>query len=191
MLFRKRQQVIICIVAGLLATDFVLFGYLPLKNRLNAIEQARTAQDSVIAKAATQCGRLPAIREQLQELQKVVADFEANVPVQKSIGVFLQQIADMMSRYHLSEQVVTPSKEIKANGLNCIAVDMRCKGKLAQIFEFYKSLQDMDRLVRIEQVSLTNDTDLSGQVSMQTMAVIYYRPQGESSKALPGASEKT
>ena len=192
MLFRirKRQQVIICIVAGLFVADFVLFGYLPLKNRLNAIKKARTAQNSVIAKAATQREHLPAIGQQLEELQKVAADFEANVPTRQSIGVFLQQIADLMSQYNLSEQVVTPSKEIKAGGLNCIPVDMQCKGKLSQIFEFYERLQDLDRLVRIEQVSLKNDIDFSGQVSMKTMAVIYYRSQGESNRVFSGASAK-
>lgn len=190
MLFRKRQQVIICIVAGLLVADFVLFGYLPLKNRLEAIKQARAAQNTVIAKAATQRERLPAIRQQLQGLQRVVTDFEANVPAQKSIGEFLQQIANLMSQYNLSEQVVAPSKEIKGDGLNCIPIDMQCKGRLAQMFEFYECLQDLDRLVRIEHVTLTNDPDLSGQVNMQTRAVIYYRPQGESNRVFSRASEK-
>jgi Tfp pilus assembly protein PilO len=110
------------------------------------------------------------------------------VPAQKSIGEFLQQIADLMSQYNLSEQVVAPSREIKGDSLNCIPIDVQCKGKLAQMFDFYKRLQDLDRLVRIERVTLTNDTDLSGQVSMQTQAVIYYRLQGESSKVLLGAS---
>jgi Tfp pilus assembly protein PilO len=165
-------------VSGLLAADFVLFGYLPLQKRLKPIKQARTAQNSVIAKAAEQRGRLPEIRGQLQELQRVVADFETNVPEQKSIGVFLQQIASLMSQYNLTEQVVTPSKEIQGDGLNCIPIDMQCKGKLAQMFKFYERLQDLDRLVRIEQVSLTNDPDFSGQVSMETVVVIYYRPTG-------------
>ena len=190
MLFRKRQQVIICIVAGLFVADFVLFGYLPLKNRLKAIKQARTAQNTVIAKAATQRERLPALREQVQGLQSVVADFEANVPAQKYIGEFLQEIANLMTQHNLSEQVVAPSKEIEGDGLHCIPVDVQCKGKLARIFEFYQRLQDLDRLVRIEQVSLTNDTDLGGQVSMQTRAVIYYRRQGESNRVFSGASEK-
>ena len=50
-----------------------------------------------------------------------------------------------------------------------------CKGSLKQIFEFYKALQGLDRLVRIEQVKLVNDNDFSGRVSMHTEAVIYYR----------------
>jgi hypothetical protein len=37
-------------------------------------------------------------------------------------------------------------------------------------------LQRLDRLVRIESVKLVNSDDLSGQVSMQTRTVVYYRP---------------
>lgn len=189
MLFRKRQQVIICIVAGLFLADFVLFGYLPLNSRLKAIKRARTAQNSVIAQAAMQRERLPVITRQLEGLRGIETDFGASVPAQKSIGEFLQQIADLMTQYNLSQQVVAPSKEIKGDGLNCIPINMQCKGKLAQMFEFYKSLQDLDRLTRVERVRLTN-TDLSGEVSMQTMAVIYYRPQSESDKILHRTSEK-
>jgi Tfp pilus assembly protein PilO len=72
--------------------------------------------------------------------------------------------------------VVAPGEEIKADKLNCMPVNMQCKGKLGQIFEFYRQLQRLDRLVRIESVKLVNSDDLSGQVSMQTRTVVYYRP---------------
>ena len=52
---------------------------------------------------------------------------------------------------------------------------MRCKGELAQMSEFYRQLQAQDRLVRIEKVTLSNDDNFSGQVSMETEAVVYYR----------------
>jgi hypothetical protein len=48
---------------------------------------------------------------------------------------------------------------------------------LAKIFEFYKQLQSLDRLVRVEQVKLENDGDFSGEVTMQTKTVIYYRAE--------------
>jgi Tfp pilus assembly protein PilO len=54
---------------------------------------------------------------------------------------------------------------------------MQGKGRLKQIFEFFGRLQSLDRLVRIEQVKLVNDRDFSGEVSMQTKAVIYYRTE--------------
>ena len=48
---------------------------------------------------------------------------------------------------------------------------------IKQVFEFYKSLQGLDRLVRLEPVKLAHDSDFSGEVSSQTKAVIYYRTQ--------------
>jgi len=181
----------ICVVAGLFVADFIWFGYLPLQRRLTALNRAKAAQDRLIVKATLQRQQLPVLEEQLQQLQTLVADFEANVPTQRSLGVFLQQIANLMSEHNLSEQVVTPGKEIKADGLSCIPVGMQCTGRLVQIFEFYKRLQGLDRLVRIEQVRLTNDTDFSGQVSMQTKAFIYYRPQVGSNRELSLVSGKT
>jgi len=56
---------------------------------------------------------------------------------------------------------------------------MQCKGGVEQIFEFFKSLQNLDRLVRIEQIKLVNDQDFTGQASMQTKAVVYYRAEAE------------
>jgi Tfp pilus assembly protein PilO len=70
--------------------------------------------------------------------------------------------------------VIEPHKEVKGEKLNCIPVNIQCKGKLDRIFEFYRRLQGLDRLVRIEQVKLTNDSDYDGQVTMEARAVIYY-----------------
>jgi Tfp pilus assembly protein PilO len=80
-----------------------------------------------------------------------------------------------MNEHDLKEQVITPGAEVEAERFRCIPVSMQCKGKLSQIFKFYHQLQALDRLVRIEQVRLSNDSGYDGQVSMETKAVIYYR----------------
>jgi len=74
---------------------------------------------------------------------------------------------------------MTPGREIEADKLNCIPVSMQCKGELAQIFRFYRQLQDMDRMVRIEKVMLTNDSSYNGRASMTTEVVVYYRTKVE------------
>ncbi|UCG59918.1 MAG: type 4a pilus biogenesis protein PilO [Phycisphaerales bacterium] len=180
-MFRERLQIWIYVVAVMLVADFVMFGYLPLHERMKSVNQTKTEQALVIAKASAESKQLPALRQQLQKLQKAVSGYEANVPTQRSLGAFLQQIANIMTEQDLSEQVVAPGTEIEADDGNCIPVDVKCKGSLAQLFEFYKRLQSMDRLVRIEHVELMNDSDFTGQVSMQTKAVVYYRPNAEQS----------
>jgi len=175
--FRERQQILICVVAAVMVAGFVLFRYLPLQKKRKALKQTKAAQVLAVAKASDEQKQLPMLKEQLLKLQKVAGNYDANIPAQRDLGAFLHKIADLMNRQKLTEQVVQPGDEMKAGEFNCIPVNIQCKGELTQIFEFYKQLQGLGRLVRIEQVKLVNEKDFSGTVTMQTNAVIYYRPQ--------------
>jgi Tfp pilus assembly protein PilO len=177
MLFRGKQQLTICVAACVIIGGFVLFRYLPLRRRLKAARQTKAAQTLTIAKGTADGKQLPLLKEQLLELQRELENYEANIPERSDIGVFLQRIAGLMNEHDLRGQVIEPRKEIKAEKLNCIPVNMKCKGRLTQIFEFYRRLQGMDRLIRIEQVKLFNDSDFSGEVAMEAKAVIYYKAQ--------------
>ena len=177
MKFRERPQLVIFATAGVMIGGFILFRYLPLRKRMKTAQEARAAQALGITRAEAQSKELPALKEQLQKLEAVAGKFHANVPRQRDLGTFLQYIAGLMNEHHLQEQLIEPGKELETEGLNCIPVSMQCKGKLEQIFEFCKSLQGLARSVRIEQVTLENGREFSGEVSMETKAVIYYRPE--------------
>jgi Tfp pilus assembly protein PilO len=179
MLFEERGQVVICVVAVVMVSGFVLFRYLPLQKKMKAVRQRRDVQRLAIAKASTESRQVPAVKEQLLQLQMAVENYEANVPAQRDLGVFLHRIANLMNEHNLREQLVQPGKEVEVRELNCIPVSIRCRGRLEQIFEFFKSLQGLDRLVRIERVKLENKSDFSGEVIVQTKAAIYYRPEAE------------
>lgn len=173
--FRDRQQVTICAMAAAIVCVFVLFWYLPLRSKTSAIKHAKAERAMSIAKGAADARQLPLLEEQLLKLEAKLGDYEANIPEQRSHGVFLHRIAELMKEHNLSEQVITPGEELEADKFNCIPVSMRCKGKLAQISEFYRRLQNLDRLVRIEKVKLSNDNSYSGQINMETEVVVYYR----------------
>jgi Tfp pilus assembly protein PilO len=173
--FGQRQQVIICVVAVAIVCVFLLFWYLPLHNQMKTIRQTEDAQALLIAKGAADSKQLPLLKEQLLQLQARLGNYETNIPEQNTFGSFLGRITDLMNQNNLKEQEVKPSEEVKTDKLNCIPVSIRCKGELAQIFRLYRQLQTLDRLIRIEQIKLSNDGKYKGQVSMETKAVIYYR----------------
>ena len=179
MFFQKRQQTIICILAGAIVCVFVLFWYLPLRKQMKTIEQAKSEQTLAIAKGDADGRQLTMLKEQLQQLQADFGEYEANIPEQRSVGTFLGKIADLMNENNLKDQQITPGREIEAEKPNCIPVSRHCKGELSQIFKFYRQLQDMDRLVRIEKVKLTNDSSYNGRASMATDVVVYYRTKVE------------
>lgn len=177
MLFRERQQMLICVVAGALIAGFVLFRYLPLRKRIKAVEHTRASQKAAAIKVLAESGQLPVLKERLQKLKTVVGDYDAKMPGRRNLGVFLHKIANLMNEHDLREQLIQPAQEVEAEGLNCVPVSMQCKGRLGQIFNFFGSLQTLERLVRIERIKLENDKDFNGELSMRTEAVIYYRPE--------------
>lgn len=164
----------ICAAAVLLVGGFVLFRYIPLRNKIKTVNQTKAAKMRDRSEGLAQGELLPVLEEKLEKLKQSIGNYEARIPQERNLGVFLGTIADLMNQHNLKDHVVKPGDRIEAEELNCIPVNIQCKGKFADVFEFYKQLQAMDRLVRIEQIKLTNGTDFSGEVTMETKAVIYY-----------------
>lgn len=176
---RQRQQMLILVSAGLLVGGFVLFRYLPLRKQTKILRQSIADRQALISQAAAKRQQLPLMQQKLSKFQERVENYEKNIPVQIDIGGFLGKVADLMTQHNLTEQVIQPKEEVAVEKLNCIPVTMKCSGSLAQIRQFYQSLNDMDRLVRVEKFELTNDRDFAGQVSMVTEAVIYYASEAK------------
>jgi Tfp pilus assembly protein PilO len=173
--FREKKQIIICLVAIMSIGGFVLFRYLPMHKTFKAVEQLKTAQRLIIAKGISDSEQLPLFTDQLTKFKEGIGDYENSIPQQKTLGLFVHQMADLMNQHQLEEQEIAPGAETETDGLNCIPVSIQCKGQLKQIFTFFRELQGLDRLIRIQQVKLINDQDFRGQVSMETDVVIYYR----------------
>jgi len=176
-MFRDKQQILIWAVAGGIIAGFFLFRLLPLRKKLQAANDARSAKMLAAAEARAQIEQLPALEQELEQLKTRVGDFDAKIPDHRDLGQFLHRIADLMNEYDLRDQQIQPRDEIEADRLHCIPVSMECKGGLKQVFDFFTSLQSLSRLVRIEQVRLQNDNEFSGQVTMKTEAVVYYSSQ--------------
>jgi len=169
----RKQQRWVYVIAALFVCDFVACGYLPSRQRLTALERVGTQQHKTIALAAAQSAELPGLERRLRDMKKAVEGFDLRVPADRALGTFLQQIAGIMTDCRLVEQVVLPGKELKTNDLNCVPIHVACKGTLADLFRFFARLQSLDRLVRVEKVAMENDTNLTGQISVQVEAVIF------------------
>ena len=142
-------------MAAAIVGGFVLLRYLPLRKRIEVVEQAKAERILAVTKGQAQSKQLPVLEEQLLKLQRSIGNYQARIPQQRELGAFLRKIADLINEHNLKEQVIAPAEGIETEELHCIPVSMQCKGKLAEIFEFYKQLQALDRLVRVEQVKLT------------------------------------
>ncbi|MHC4187492.1 MAG: type 4a pilus biogenesis protein PilO [Planctomycetota bacterium] len=177
MQLQKNRQVVIFSMIVVMTSAFVCFRYLPLNKKMKAVENLRQENQVLISRASIESQRFLELQEELQKLKKKVENYDTQIPAERDLGGFLQKITSLMDEHRLTEQNVQPGKEINIEDLTCIPVSMKCKGRTGQIFEFYKSLQKLDRAIRIECVELINDEDLNGEVTMNTHASVYYAAQ--------------
>jgi len=177
MRFWNRQQLIIVFLIVAMAAGFLQLRYFPVRRRIKAANQAKQQQQMVITKAAAQIQQLPYLAKEVEELKAGIGNFEAKVPSSRQLGPFLQQITNVMNKHNLREQSVQPDKEVELalEDIKCIPINIKCKGRLKQVFSFFKSLKKLDRMVRLQQVELKSDNDFVGDVSMQIKVAIYYQ----------------
>lgn len=189
--FFQRRQLIVLAAAGVGFLAFLLLRYVPLQKCKAAVKQAKLARQLDVARTQTESEQLPQLRRQLKKLRASAGSFQAKVPSGRCYGLFLERITGLMNRCHLQDQSVQPRREVAISIgtqsqqlINCIPVNIRCSGRLRQIFEFFKLLQQLDREIRIARVELTNrdylhkDPRLDGsEVNMETEVCIYYTAQ--------------
>jgi Tfp pilus assembly protein PilO len=189
-----RQQIWVLVVGVLFVADFVFYGYMPSHRRLQALAHARAQHEQVIDAAMARSEALPALEQRHKEMARLVRRYDDYVPNESALGVFLRQIPNIMAEHELTNQVMVPKERIQVGELSCIPVQMNCTGTLDGIFGFFSDLADLHRLVRIEKVTLKNDSGYAGSVTMQTEAVIFCRPpklQGTASQAADRLREMT
>ena len=80
-----------------------------------------------------------------------------------------------MNACKLTDQLVQPGEELKSDQLCSIPLKLECRGSLEQLFAFFQAMEDMDRLVRLEEVQFENDSDFSAVVKLNAKANVYYQ----------------
>jgi Tfp pilus assembly protein PilO len=171
----EKKQIVMSVAVVTLAAAFVFFQYLPLDRKAKKLKAANMGllTDSTITSARIEA--LPELYKEIEKIKEQVGNFDAKIPADRSHGLFLQDLTSVMQKHGLGELVVQPGTETGTLGLSQIPVNIRCKGKLEQIFEFFKSLENFERIIQIEGISLAADNTFDGTVTMQAKVNIFYR----------------
>ena len=170
----EKQQIIIIIVALVLTAGFTLLRFMPMARRKAKLAEAKETTAIEIDSLKLKSARLDSMRKELAELQKDLENYDSQIPTGRNFAALWKQIADVMKDHGLSDQLVQPETEIHGERISCIPISLQCSGTLKQIFALFDSLAGLDRLIRVEDVQLLNDSEYNGNVRMQAKANVYY-----------------
>jgi len=165
------------ILMGLLLAAAALgaYQYYPVHVQRKALRQILSKQNDKLDEIRTYSEKLPMLHRQVLELEPRAEEFSRLFPEEQGFSQLWQQIAEIMNGNHLSDQLVRPGQINCSEGFCSIPLEIQCSGTFENIFEFFRSLERFDRLIRLEEVHLSNASDLSGTLTLQAKAKIFYQ----------------
>ncbi|MBN1788324.1 MAG: type 4a pilus biogenesis protein PilO [Sedimentisphaerales bacterium] len=170
-----KKQFVMSIAVVVLTIAFVLFQFIPLSRKAKILKAANVnliaANRAVLEKQKA----LPKIHREIERTEEEIGNFDMKIPVDRSYGSFLEKLTLAMEQQGLTEFMVQPGVEVEINDKFQIPVKVKCKGTLGQIFDFFKVLETFERVIQIEEISLTNSSEADGNVEMQSNMNIFYR----------------
>lgn len=171
----EKKQVQIIVIATVIILGFGVLWFYPLARGMTDIRQFRSAQDLAVAQLRGYNMAIPLLRKQADELRVSLEGYSRSIPPNRQFADLWHQMADVMNRHNLQEQIVQPGGETTGPTVGCIPITIQCSGTLKQIFGFLKSLADFERVIRIEKLQLLNDADFSGRIKLGADARVYYQ----------------
>ncbi|MHC4288172.1 MAG: type 4a pilus biogenesis protein PilO [Planctomycetota bacterium] len=170
-----KQQVIILGLSVVMLCGFGVFQYIPMVRQKHAILEGMAQQDQLSEKICSQSALLAELKQRGKQLQEKLIPFTKKVPQTRQFSQLWQQIADVMNECKLTDQLVQPGKELKSDQLCSIPLTLECRGSLKQVFAFFQAMENMDRLIRFEEVKFENDSDFNALVKLNAKANVYYQ----------------
>lgn len=171
----ETKQLILFGVGIALIIGVGFFRCRPLLARTRHLKIAKSSQMTENAGIRTQMLELPKIGNKMRSLRTEIGEYYGKIPRNREFASLWDQIAAMMQSLKLRDQLIQPDQEVLGSEINSISITIKCAGSFTQLFEFFKLLDDFERVVRIEQIKLTNSQTDSGIVTMDAKAKIYYQ----------------
>lgn len=171
----EKKQFVMSIAVIAITVVFLFVQYLPLNGKARELKAKNVLLISEISSLGNRLDVLPELHQEIEKLRQQNGDFDAKIPVGRAHGEFLQSLASVMKQQGLGELIIQPGEEVQAGEIFRIPVYIRCEGKLIHIFKFFKAMESFQRIIQIEEISMTGSNKFDGTLTMQAKTNIFYR----------------
>lgn len=173
--FAKAQYVLAAstlLVAGL----FYMAAFRPQAQQLADLTDQIAGKKAELVLDRSQTDRLPRITSELQSLKARLAGFK-KLPSDPQLGQFIDEITQLSQQQTLRQLVVEPGVPKRDELFSEQPISMSFDGDFLAAWDFIRQLEDMQRLTRVKDVTITSDDDQPG-VHVNLSVNMYYGEAG-------------
>lgn len=158
MRIERDQLCTILIVLGLVAI-YAVGVWIPHRKRTeNVRRQIKEATQQLEVDRANS-RKLDSLARKVFDLKQVVSSAPQIVPREGELAGLLKRLSADLEYQGAADQAIEVRPTIETREYSVIPVTLRFRASFAGVFSFLKKIEAMDRLVRIEQLSLEGDPE--------------------------------
>lgn len=170
----NRDSVVFLIVVVVLGGVAALGVYVPQGKRLERIKAEAASQQMVLQSQSAQAAAVPAIMRQIHDMKLHYKDFDRRLPKRKELGGFLREISSNMAEEQLSNQLIEPGKPSREELFHMLPITMKFQGRYLSMASLLKRIGEMERLTRVQKLSISADSKKDGDLSIEVLLNIYF-----------------
>jgi len=157
---KKNEQIILFVIAALA----ILVGYYylltPQIAQISLLKKNIIQKKAEIQKAKIMVSKKPQLEREFQTVRKLIKEYKKRMPGEDKIPDFLSSLTNIANEHKVKLMSINPGK-LKKSGKTCIYTEypiaIGIKGGYHQIARFVNKLENLERFVKINHISITSD----------------------------------
>lgn len=162
-----KDNLIICSIVLSLVLAAILFVYAPQGRKMRALETELATQKQTLESDAAKAAVVPDMMRQVQEMKNRYKNFDRRLPKQKELDGFLREITGNLAQEKLVNQLMQIGDPSKTEHFNTLPIAMKFQGSYLALGSFLKRLDSMERLTRIQKLTIQTDPKTGVNIDMQ------------------------
>lgn len=155
----KKDNLIVLVILGVFVLCAVFFVYVPQGRKIDKLRTQITTQSRHLAEESKKVAIVPDLQRQVNTMKSRYRNFDSRLPRRQELGGFLREISGHLANEKLSNQLIEPGKPCREELFHTLPIIMKFKGSYLALGAFLKQINQMERLTRVQKLSIRQGQD--------------------------------
>jgi len=183
--FRQSSWLVTLSLAAI-AVVYMTWGWLPGRKAVQKIRDDIETKQATIAQSTGLSSALMDVQREIEKTQSVVDRWDRSAPKQKDLSALFGRINTLAKSAKLTIRRFDPQPPVVYETLREIPIAMSCSGTFAQVYEFLRSVEQLEATIWVESIrmeSIAKDRKDAKDVQCELNLVVFSNNSKESDYA--------
>lgn len=169
----SRESWIMLGIAAAVVAAAVILVFLPQSRQVRMLRAQAVAEEAQLAADRAKTSVVPEVMRHIREMKSRYEGFDRRMPQQKELAGFLREISAVVASEDLANQLTEPGNPTRGKFYHTLPIIMKFQGSYLSLASLLERIDDMERLTRVQKLSIAKDSKSDGLVIELQMNIYF------------------